>query len=112
VTHTLHANGFLGRHRIYHTIGCDECGAPAESVHLLPSVSCRDGVRLACRQHDPGGYWLYIDQWATGPDDWNRPGRLYTTRQHLLATKTHGADAVSRIEARLPTWLVEKGRRP
>ena len=91
-------------------VQCNYCRRVADAVHLIPGVNCRGGVKLACAHHDPGGYWFYIDRWATGPNDWKRPGRLYTMRQHLLTTKVHGREAVSLIEEHLPTELVELGR--
>ncbi len=95
----------------YRSMPCDDCGAPAESIHIVPSIARRQGVRFGCAAHDPEGYWFWIRDWATGPNDWSRPGRKYTTRQHLLTVKVNGSALVAEIERRLPTWLVNAGRR-
>lgn len=101
----------MSKHRAYKSVACDVCNAPSDAIHLWPYISANLTVRCSCPDHDPGGYWFYIDRWATGPDDWHRPGRVYTTRQHLLTTKLHGQSAVWLIEQRLPRWLTAKARR-
>lgn len=37
---------------------CDECGTPADRVHVLPSSDRPERLSLACGAHDPGG-----DRW-------------------------------------------------
>jgi hypothetical protein len=39
------------------TIACDECGAPAQTLHVLPSGEQPERLALACANHDPGGEW-------------------------------------------------------
>jgi hypothetical protein len=86
---------------------CDQCGAIADTIHILPGVSRPTSVELACPDCDPGGYWFPIYRWfdrPDAPDDWHRPGMKYTTRQHILVTKSRGAMAVGLIEERLQFW--------
>ena len=36
---------------------CDECGARAQTIHVLPSGDRPERLALACASHDPGGEW-------------------------------------------------------
>jgi len=47
---------------------CDECGAPADTLHVLPDGDRPESVALACIDHDPGGEWWDL----TGVDSRNR----------------------------------------
>lgn len=53
------------------TIRCDTCGEPADTLHFLPWVVAYDPderrIEAACPQHDPGGYWLRIEELRTRP---------------------------------------------
>ena len=60
------------------SIRCDECGEPADTIHLTPNVVeyADDGTRLpvvplaACPKHDPGGYWFEIERLRTEFVEW------------------------------------------
>jgi hypothetical protein len=38
-------------------VSCDECGALAKTIHVLPSGERPERIALACASHDPGGEW-------------------------------------------------------
>src|SRR5690349_13160992 len=52
---------------------CDLCGAPAETIHLVPScgIDCERAL-FACPIHDPGGYWFPVAEWIDERDRWLR----------------------------------------
>lgn len=57
-------------------IKCDLCGKQADTLHFLPWVAgprpCEE-VKFACKDHDPGGYWLDLtgrEGWFTKPEHW------------------------------------------
>lgn len=51
-------------------VACDDCGAPADSAHLLPDDLRPKEVRYACPEHDPGGYCFSIRPDGLPTDDW------------------------------------------
>jgi hypothetical protein len=55
-------------------IVCNDCGAPADTVHFVPWVVVSFGasieIRAACAEHDPGGYWLPLSELITEPLKW------------------------------------------
>jgi len=47
---------------------CDTCGKPADSVHFLPRLGHpRMRIEAACKDHDPGGDRLWLDDLAHRP---------------------------------------------
>lgn len=53
------------------TIRCDDCGEPADTVHVLPWTTHVEEVRAACPAHDPDGYWFPIaDLAGAGFGEW------------------------------------------
>jgi hypothetical protein len=81
---------------------CDLCGAPATTVHLLPSIESVESVSLsgecAC---DPGGYRFPIHQWTEGPLAWGHPTRRYNMRRHLEHTRPDNPKALALVDRRL-----------
>ncbi len=49
---------------------CDLCGKAADTIHFLPGVTGCEEVLFACRDHDPGGYWVAIKEWFDGEERW------------------------------------------
>jgi hypothetical protein len=45
-------------------VACDDCGAPADTAHLLPHEYRPDSARFACPNHDPDGYCFASDRMA------------------------------------------------
>jgi hypothetical protein len=43
------------------SVRCSTCSAWADTAHILPWVTCAQGVEFACPRHDPGGYWIRLD---------------------------------------------------
>lgn len=59
--------------RRFTNIPCGECGLPADTMHILPHVIptwdsekgwCNPTVDAACPAHDPGGYWVRLQELA------------------------------------------------
>ena len=71
---------------------CDLCGGLADTVHWLPYVIDATQCLFACPDHDPGGYWMNIDDLFTGPEDWRYPGsgRKYTGLDHVALKDDRG----------------------
>lgn len=53
-------------------IRCDDCGAPADTIHLIPWVTDCQEVKAACPKHDPDGYWFTIEAFHNQPVRWLR----------------------------------------
>jgi hypothetical protein len=55
-------------------IVCDTCGKPADTIHFLPwcvtNGRAERRLEAACRNHDPGGYWLEVKDLAERMGDW------------------------------------------
>ena len=41
---------------------CDDCGAPADGIHVLPNGDSPKRLALACESHDPGGEWWLLSE--------------------------------------------------
>lgn len=52
-------------------IVCDTCGEPADTIHFVPWVVVAEGqerrIEAACPRHDPGGYWLRVQDLTDNP---------------------------------------------
>lgn len=66
---------------------CDDCGAPADTIHLIPWVTDCKEVKAACPKHDPDGYWFTIEAFHNQPVRW---------LLHLVG-KNNGPDTVDRL---------------
>jgi hypothetical protein len=49
-------------HRHPFSLACDECGAPADRIHILSSGDRPERIILACEAHDPGGEWWFLTE--------------------------------------------------
>jgi hypothetical protein len=77
--------------------GCDRCGREAEVVCVLPGIYSRPRVaRVVCSAHIPRGG----DAYGGSIDHYCGDGG-YTLRQHLLARKTYGPEAVALMDEAL-----------
>jgi hypothetical protein len=73
---------------------CDtpDCDQAATHVHWLPNIVNCERVELACKDHDPGGYWLPLSDFET-------PAHGH------VANKRGGGQAVTLFLRKLfPSW--------
>lgn len=48
---------------------CDHCGEKANTIHFVPWAGNAEHCLFACPEHDPGGYWTYLDRWLDPEED-------------------------------------------
>jgi hypothetical protein len=78
---------------------CD-CGRPARTVHLLPSLRAADSCRLACTAHGAGGFAFPVRSWRSPVASWTHPAFPRSVRDYVL-TAANGVEVVELVEQTL-----------
>jgi hypothetical protein len=85
---------------------CDYCGAQADTMHLLPSVTNCEVVAMACPDHCPvpQGYMIEVDRWYGDMDS------AHSFADHI-GEKVNGGMAVAMIQDRIAEFSLLPPRR-
>lgn len=76
----------------------DGCSSQAKWISMTPTIVRCTGVHIRCGRHLlDQGYCIEVKQWFTGPEDFHRPGKLYTMREHI-SEKTNGPAVVAWVD--------------
>jgi hypothetical protein len=67
---------------------CSTCGKAADTLHLVPDDGDGHYLKAGCEDHDPGWYWITIEDLAARLEEWLP--HLAEKQGHMLEALVQG----------------------